>query len=63
MNHVKDVMIEPNPKMVFGEPILKMEGLSKYRDGRCSLSECHLTNTNLSVRSQASPEAFSLCGL
>jgi hypothetical protein len=33
MNHVKDVMMEPNPKMMFGEPILKMEGLSKCRMG------------------------------
>jgi hypothetical protein len=29
MNHVKDAMMEPDPKTVFGEPILKMEGLSK----------------------------------
>ena len=25
----KDMMLEPNPKMVYGEPISKMEGLSK----------------------------------
>ena len=25
----KDVMLEPNPKMVFGGPIPKMEGLSE----------------------------------
>jgi hypothetical protein len=43
--------------------ILKMEGLSKCRDGRCSPSECHLTNTNLSVRSQATPKYFSPYGL
>jgi hypothetical protein len=48
MNHMEDVMMEPNPKMAFGESILKMEGLS----------ECHLTNTNISVGSQASPGAF-----
>jgi hypothetical protein len=29
MLHVKDEMIEPNPKMVFGGPKLKMEGLDK----------------------------------
>jgi hypothetical protein len=50
--------VEPNLKMVFGGFIPKMEGLSKCRDGRCSPSECHLSNTNLSVRSQASPRAF-----
>jgi hypothetical protein len=58
MHHVKDEMLEPNPETVLGEPILKMEGLSKCRDGRFSPSECHLSNTNLSVQSQASPEAF-----
>ena len=47
MNHVKDVMLEPNPKTVYGGPIPKMEGLSKCRDGRCSPSGCHLTNTDL----------------
>ena len=36
---LKDVMmLEPNPKMVFGGPILKMEGLSKCQDGRYSPS-------------------------
>ena len=30
MNHVKDMMLEPNPKMVYGEPILKMEGPQEY---------------------------------
>ena len=47
MNHVKDMMLEPNPKTVYGGPIPKMEGLSKCRDGRCLPSECHLTNSNL----------------
>ena len=47
MNHVKDVMLEPNPKTVYGGPILKMEGVSKCRDGRCSLGDYHLTNTDL----------------
>ena len=47
MHYVKDVMLEPNPKMEFGESIQKMEGLSKCRDGRCSPSECYLTNTDL----------------
>ena len=27
MNHVKDVMLEPNPKTVYGGPIPKVEGL------------------------------------
>ena len=40
-------MMELNPKTVYDGPILKMEGLSKCRDGRCSTSECHLTNTDL----------------
>ena len=47
MHHVKDVMLEPNLKMEFSESIQKMEGLSKYQDGRCSPSECHLTNIDL----------------
>ena len=47
MNHVKDIMLKLNPKTVYGGPILKMEGLSKCRDGRCSPSECRLTSTNL----------------
>ena len=47
MQHVKDVMLESNPKMEFGESIQKTEVLSKCRDGRCSPSECHLTNTDL----------------
>jgi hypothetical protein len=29
MHHVKDEILEPNPKTVFAEPILKMEGLDK----------------------------------
>jgi hypothetical protein len=49
MHHVKDEMLEPNPKIVLGGPIPKMEGLSKCPDGRYSPSECHLSNTNLSV--------------
>ena len=44
---MKHVMLEPNPKMEFGESIQKIEGLSKYQDGSCSPSECHLTNTDL----------------
>ena len=46
MNHVKDVMLEPNPKTVYGGPIPKMEGLS----------ECRLTNTNLVLDSRQAPE-------
>jgi hypothetical protein len=30
MHHVKDEILEPNPKMVFGGPISKTEGLDKY---------------------------------
>ena len=30
MNHVKGGMLEPNPKMVYGEPIPKMEGPLEY---------------------------------
>ena len=30
MNHVKAVMLELNPKMVYGGPILKMEGPLEY---------------------------------
>ena len=30
MNHVKVGMLEPNPKMVYGGPIPKMEGPLEY---------------------------------
>ena len=56
MNHVKDMMLEPNLKMVYGGPIPKMEGLSKCRDGRYSPSECRLTNTNLVLDPRQAPE-------
>ena len=56
MNHVKDVMLEPNPKIVYGGPIPKMEGLSKCRDGRYSPSECRLTNTNLVLDPRQAPK-------
>ena len=36
--------------------IQKMEGLSKCWDGRCSPSECHLTNTNLVLDPRQAPE-------
>ena len=55
MHHVKDVMLEPNPKMEFGESI-QMEGLSKCQDGRCSPSECHITNTDLVLDLRQAPE-------
>ena len=29
MNHIKDVMLEPNPKTVYGGPIPKVEELDK----------------------------------
>ena len=56
MHHMKDVMLEPNPKMEFGESIQKMEGLSKYWDGRCSPSKCCQTNTNLVLDPRQAPE-------
>ena len=30
MNHVKDMMLEANPKTVYGGPIPKMEGPLEY---------------------------------
>ena len=30
MNHVKDMMLESNPKTVYGGPIAKMEGPLEY---------------------------------
>ena len=30
MNYVKDVILEPNPNMVYGGPIPKMEGPLEY---------------------------------
>ena len=56
MHHVKDVMLEPNPKIEFGESIQKTEGLSKCQDGRCSTSECHLTNTDLVLDFRQAPK-------
>ena len=41
------MMLDLDPKMVFDGPNMKMEGLSKCWDRRCSPSECHLTNTDL----------------
>ena len=58
MHHVKDVMLELNPKMEFGESIQKTEGLSKCRDGRCSPSEYRLTNTNLVLDPKQALEYF-----
>ena len=58
MHHVKDVMLEPNPKMEFGESIQKTEGLSKCQDRRCSPSECRLTNTNLVLDPRQATEHF-----
>ena len=60
MNHVKNVMLELNPKTVYGGPIPKMEGLSKCRNGRYSPSECRLTNTNLVLDPRQSPENSKL---
>ena len=56
MNHVKDVMLEPNSKTVYGGPIPKKKGLSKCRDGRYSPSECRLINTNLVLDPRQAPE-------
>ena len=41
MHHVKDVMLEPNPKMEFGESIQKTEGLSI-----CSIKMLVVNNIN-----------------
>ena len=56
MHHVKDMMLEPNLMMEFGESIQKKEGLSKCRYGRCSPSECHLTNTDLVLDPGQAPD-------
>ena len=56
MHHAKDVKLELNPKMEFGESIQKTDGLSKCQDGRCSPSECYLTNTNLVLDPGQAPE-------
>ena len=53
---MKDVMLEPNPKMVYGGPIPKIEELSKCRDGRYSPSECHLTSTDLVLDPRLAPK-------
>ena len=49
MNHVKDVLLEPNPKTMFSGHIQKMDGWIPMcmTEGRCSSSEYHLTNTDL----------------
>ena len=41
----RDVGAEPKDGV--GESIQKTEGLSKCQNGRCSPSECHLTNIDL----------------
>ena len=56
MHHIKDAMLELNPKMEFGESIQKMEGLSKCRDRRFSPSECHLTNIDLVLDPREAPK-------
>jgi hypothetical protein len=60
MNHMKDVMLEPSLKMVFGGHIPKMERRSKCKDGRCSPSECHLTNTDLVLDPRQAQSIISL---
>ena len=50
----RDVGAEPEDGV--GESIQKTEGLSKCQDGRCSPSECHLTNTNLVLDPRQAPE-------
>ena len=45
-NH-KTLLVDKSWRWCVDGPILKMEGLSKCLDRRCSPSECHLTNTNL----------------
>ena len=59
MNHVKDVMLEPNPKMVYGGPIPKMEGPLEYMPEQEMLTKRVSSNKHWpSVESQASPKAF-----
>ena len=58
MHHMKYVMLELNPKTVYGGPIPKMEGLDKCKDGRCSPSEYRLTNTDLVLDPRQAPEHF-----
>jgi hypothetical protein len=48
MHHVKDVVLEPNPKTVFGGTILKMEVLDEW---------C-LTNTDLVLYPRQAPEHY-----
>ena len=50
------MMLELDPKMMFGGPNQKMEGLSKCQNGRCLPSECHLTNTDLVLDTRQAPE-------
>ena len=49
MNHVKDVLLEPKSKTIFGGHIQKMDGWipTCMTEGRCSPSEYHLANTDL----------------
>ena len=56
MKHMNDVMLEPNPKTVYGGTIPKTEGLDKCWDGRYSRSKCHLTNTDLVLDHRQAPE-------
>ena len=49
MYHMKDVILEPSQKTVNGGHIYKMDGWIPMctTEGRCSLSDCSLTNTDL----------------
>ena len=55
----KDMMLEPNPKMVFGGPIPKMEGPLEYMPKWEMITKRVSSNKHRpSVGSQASPGAF-----
>ena len=49
MNHMKDVLLEPNTKMRFGGHIQKTDGWipTCMTEGRYSPSEYHLASTDL----------------
>ena len=54
----KDIMLEPNPKLVFGGPIPKMEGpLECMPRAKMPPRRCKLTKLTC-VGSQANPRVF-----
>jgi hypothetical protein len=55
MHHEKDMMLEPNPKMVFGD-LSKRRGTKQVSRWEISLSECYLTNIDLVLDPRQAPE-------